>query len=128
MALACAVALAVPGAWAAADPGGSPGDHVSQQDVDDAQAAVGATAADVSSVRAKLAAAEQRLEDAQVAAAKAGEAFNGARFEARQAADAARLAQQQADAADADLERQRAAYAGAAVAAYQMSPQLGAVG
>src|SRR4051794_41936619 len=105
MALACAVALAVPGAWAAADPGGSPGDHVSQQDVDDAQAAVDAKSADVSSVRARLTAAEQRLEDAQIAAAKAGEAFNGARYEAHQAADAARLGQQQAGEAGAPPPR-----------------------
>jgi len=127
IALACAGGLAVPGAWAV-DPGGSGGDRVSQQDVDNAQAAVDAKSADVSSVRARLTAAEQRLEDAQIAAAKAGEAFNGARYEAHQAADAARLAQQQAVEAGADLERQRAAYAGAAVAAFQMSPQLGAVG
>ena len=87
-----------------------------------------ATAADVASVRGQLAAAQQRLEAAQVAAAKAAEAFNGARYEAHQAAEASRLAQERAEAADADLERQRSAYADAAIAAYQMSPQLGALG
>jgi cell wall-associated NlpC family hydrolase len=125
VALSCAAAFAVPAAWAA-DP--DPGDGVSQQDVDDAQAAVDAKAADVASVRARLVQAQQRLEAAQVAAAKAAEAFNGARYEAHQAAEASRLAQARAEAAAADLERQRSAYAGAVTSAYQMSPQLGALG
>jgi cell wall-associated NlpC family hydrolase len=123
-ALACAVGQAVPSAWAIDPVGG----HVTQRDVDDAQAAVDAKTADVESLRGRLAAAEQRLEETQVAAAKAGEAFNGARYEAEQAAQASQLAQQEALAADADLERQRTAYADATVAAYQMSPQLGAIG
>jgi peptidoglycan DL-endopeptidase CwlO len=127
MALACAAGLAVPSAWAA-DPGGPSDGGVSQQDVDDAQAAVDAKATDVTSVRARLAAAQSRLEDAEVAAAKAGEAFNGARYDAQQASAASRLAQQQAATAAADYERQRESYADAAIAAYQMSPQLGAIG
>ena len=85
-------------------------------------------AADVASVQGKLAAAQQRLETTQIAAAKAAEAFNGARYEAQQATQASRLADEQAVAAAADLERQRAAYADAAVAAYQFSPQLTALG
>jgi cell wall-associated NlpC family hydrolase len=123
-ALACASMMAVPDA-SALDPD-PPG--VSQQEVADARAAVAVKADDVSAVRARLAAAQQRLEDAQVAAAKAAEAFNGARYESRQAARTARQAQRRADAASIDLERQRAAYADAVTSAYQMSPQLGALG
>src|SRR5689334_7525069 len=123
MALAGALGLSVPAA-VAADPDG----HVSQQDVEDAQSAVEAKATDVASVRARLAAAQQELDAAQVAAARAGEAFNGARYASQQAAQASRVAQQQAAAAAADLERQRSAYADAAIGAYQMSPQLGALG
>jgi cell wall-associated NlpC family hydrolase len=126
LALACASVLAVPAA-SAVDPDGA-GDHVSRQDVADARAAVAAKADDVDSVRARLAQAEQRLEAAQVTAAKAAEAFNGARYESQQAAEALRHAQQEAEAAAADLARQRAAYAEAVTSAYQMSPQLGALG
>jgi cell wall-associated NlpC family hydrolase len=129
--LSCAGALAVPSVQSAQaeppDPGGPDG-TVSQQDVDDARAAVDATAGDVDAVRAQLAVAEQRLEAAQVDAAKAAEAFNGARYEAEQTAEAARLAQAQSEAAAADLERQRAAYASAVTSAYQMSPQLTGLG
>ncbi|HCB04340.1 MAG TPA: hypothetical protein DEQ43_08865, partial [Nocardioides bacterium] len=116
----------VASAWGA-DPDGSGGD-VSQGDVDRAEAAVEAKATDVASVRARLAAAQQRLEATQVTAARAGEAFNGARYESQQAAEASRLAQAEAAAADADLERQRTAYGEAVTAAYIMSPQLGALG
>ena len=129
VALSCATALAVPATWAAGpeDPEG-PNGPVSQAQVDDARAAVDATAADVDSVRAQLAVAQQRLETAQIAAAKAAEAFNAARYEAQQTAQAATVAQERAEAAAADLERQRVAYAGAVTAAYQMSPQLTALG
>jgi cell wall-associated NlpC family hydrolase len=126
LALACAVGSAgsaVPVAWGA-DPDGD----VSQHEVDRAEAAVEAKATDVASVRARLAAAQQRLEGAQVAAARAGEAFNGARYESQQAAQASRLAQAEAAEATADLERQRAAYGEAVTSAYVMSPQLGALG
>ncbi len=124
VALSCAATLVVPAAWALDPDGGT----VSQEDVDDAQSAVDAAAADVASVRGKLAAAQQRLESTQIAAAKAAEAYNGARYVAQQARQASRLAQEAALAAAADLERQRAAYADAAVAAYQYSPQLTALG
>jgi peptidoglycan DL-endopeptidase CwlO len=123
VALLCAGVLAVPAARAA-DPDG----HVTQKDVDRAQAATDRKAADVASVRATLAQAQQRLEAAQVAAARAGERFNGARYAAQQAEAAADTAQAQATEAAAELERQRAAYADAVSSAYQMSPQLSALG
>src|SRR4051794_39488489 len=113
-----AVAVASP------DPDGA----VSQQDVDEARARVAVATDDVGSVQAQLALAEQRLEAAEVAAARAAEAFNGARYQAQQAAVAAQEAQQRAEGAAADVARQRAAYASAATAAYQMSPQLTALG
>jgi len=105
LALSCAASLAVPAAWAT-DPDGpaGPDGTVSQHDVEAAEAAVDAAASDVASVRGRLAAAQQRLETTQIAAAKAAEAFNGARYEAQQAAQASRLAQQEAVAAAADLK------------------------
>jgi len=124
-ALSCLAGFAVPATWAA-DP--DPDGTISQEQVDDARAAVDETAADVESVRAQLGVAQQRLETAQIAAAKAAEAFNGARYEAHETAEAAALAQQHAETAAADLERQRVAYAGAVTAAYEMSPQLTALG
>ena len=69
--LCCVAALTMPNAAAAPeDPDGTDG-TVSQQDVDNAQARADAAATDVGSVQAQLARAQQRLEAAQVDAAKA---------------------------------------------------------
>ena len=108
---------------AAADPGDPP----SQQEVQAAREAVEAKATDVESVRAALVLAQSRLEETQVAAAQAAEAFNGARYEAQLAAKAARSAERRTKVAAADLERQRAAYAAVMTAAYQQSPTLTAL-
>jgi cell wall-associated NlpC family hydrolase len=104
-----------------------PGDTPSRQDVDQARDAVEAKATDVESVRAALVVARSRLQDTQIAAAQAAEAFNGARYEARLAAKGARAAQRRTEVAAADLERQRSAYAAVMVSAYQQSPMLTAL-
>jgi cell wall-associated NlpC family hydrolase len=111
----------------AASASSDPDDSPSQQDVDRARDAVEAKATDVESVRAALAVAQSRLRDTQVAAAQAAEAFNGARYEAHLAAQSARQAQRRTEAAAADLERHRAAYAAVVVSAYQQSPTLTAL-
>ena len=77
------------------DPGADAGvDGVpTEQDVADAEAAVQTKASDVESVQALLAVAEHRLEQTEIAAIQAAEAFNAARYHAQQAAKVARAAQ-----------------------------------
>ena len=99
----------------------------SKRQVHDARAAVRAQAADVAEVRARLAAADQRLQESSIAAARASEEYNGARWRAQQARAAAEKARRAAGAARADVDRQRAAYAAAAVASYELAPGLTAL-
>lgn len=90
--------------------GGRPGRRVgpgpNERDVA-AAAAVETKAADVDTVQTRLALAERQLEQTEIAAAQAVEAFNAARYRAQQAGQAARAAQQAADAAASDLSSQR---------------------
>src|SRR6478672_1196984 len=104
-------------------------DHTmpSRHDVHEARVAVRDKAADVESVRARLVLANQRLEASAEAAAKAAEAYNGARYELEQARAAARDAQQRSRIAAADVARQRAAYGDAVVSSYEMAPGLTAL-
>lgn len=99
----------------------------SRHDVRQAREAVQAGAADVATVRARLAVANQRLEDSSIRAARAAEAFNGARWEAHQARAAARDAERRSAIASADVARQRAAYGDALVSSYEMAPGLTAL-
>ncbi|GAA1798404.1 hypothetical protein GCM10009795_049860 [Nocardioides hankookensis] len=99
----------------------------SKDDVHDARTAVRAQLDDVAAVRARLVVANQRLQQSAVAAAQAAEAFNGARWRADQARDAATEAQAGVTAAEADVERQRQAYSDAVVSSYEMSPELTAL-
>lgn len=99
----------------------------SRAEVRDARTAVRAQADDVDGVRARLAVANQRLEASSIAAAQAAEAFNGARWRADQARDAATEAQAGAAAAQADVERQRAAYTDSIVTSYELAPGLTAL-
>jgi len=99
----------------------------SKADVRDARTAVRAQVDDVAGVRARLAVANQRLEESAVAAAQAAEAFNGARWRADQARDAAAEAQAGAETAQADVVRQRAAYTDSVVTSYELAPGLTAL-
>lgn len=103
------------------------GDVPSQREVREARSAARAAADDVAGVQARLAAADRRLEESAVRAAQAAEAFNGARWEAREARRAAIQARQDAAAADLDLERQREAYADTLVDSYELAPGLTAL-
>ncbi|WP_137294270.1 C40 family peptidase [Nocardioides dongxiaopingii] len=98
-----------------------------RQQVQEAQDAAAAGARDVAAVQADLAAANAEVERASVRAAQAAEAFNGARYEAglaRDAADAARTAQV---AADAEVERLRVVYGRAVVSRYTNGSDLAAL-
>ena len=99
----------------------------SKADVRDARTAVRAQVDDVAGVRARLAVANQRLEESAVAAAQAAEAYNGARWRADQARDAAAEAQTGAASAQADVVRQRAAYTDSVVTSYELAPGLTAL-
>lgn len=99
----------------------------SRSDVQDARAAVRAQADDVDAVRARLVVANQRLQESAVAAAQAAEAFNGARYRADQARAAAAEARVATVAAQADVERQRAAYTDSVVTSYELAPGLTAL-
>lgn len=127
LALTSAVVLGSGGPQVLSMASADPGDPPSQQEVDEAREAVAAKATDVESVRAALVLAQARLQETQVAAAQAAEAFNGARYEAQLAAKAARTAERRTQVAAADLERQRAAYAAVMTSAYQQSPTLTAL-
>lgn len=99
----------------------------SRRDVRDARSAVQQAADTVAGVRAQLAVANQRLEQSAVAAAQAAEAWNGARWRAAQAREAAREARSHARIAEADVRRQQQAYGDILVSSYQMSPELTAL-
>ena len=122
VAAALALTLAVGGVAtgvAAADD-----DTPTQQDVRDARAAVREKATDVGSVRARLALANQRLQESAIAAAQAAEAYNGARWRAAQARAAAAEAQRRSADAEADVRRQQEVYGDALVTSYEMAPGL----
>ncbi|QZY29399.1 C40 family peptidase [Nocardioides coralli] len=124
--LGLALSLAVPPAavpLAHADEDTPP----SRQQVREAREAADDAARDVASVQADLAAANSRLEESAVAAARATEAWNGARYRLGQARQAAAAAEDRAGIARSDVDRQQEAYAGALVASYEMAPALTAV-
>jgi len=95
-----------------------------KQEIREARSEEAAGERNVAAVRADLATANAALEESSVAAAQAAEAYNGARYLAdlaRARADTARAVQAEAE---ADLERQRAAYASTVVSSYTASPEL----
>ncbi|WP_344043365.1 C40 family peptidase [Nocardioides panacihumi] len=112
---------------ASADPTPSSTPVPSRQDVRDARRAVAAGADDVPAVQAALRDANERLQRSAIAAERAEEAYNGARYRAQQAARAARRAAQRAGVAGEDLDRQRTAYAATLLADSQQAPQLTAL-
>ena len=99
----------------------------SQAEVDAAQAAASDKARDVAAVQADLVLANQRLQQASIAAAKAGEEYNGAVYRLEQARAEAEAAERRADRAQADVVRQQRAYGDVLATSYAMAPQLTAM-
>jgi cell wall-associated NlpC family hydrolase len=96
----------------------------SQAQVDAAKAAATDKARDVAGVQADLVLANQRLQAASIAAAKAGEAYNGAVYRLEQARREATAARARAATANADVARQQQAYGDALATSYAVAPQL----
>ena len=127
--LALTLVLAVPtaaggiGAAWADDPDTPP----SRTEVRDARDAVRTQARSVTTVQSELLAANQRLQETAVEAARASEAWNGARYRLEQARREAAAAGDRAGIAHDDVTTQRQAYTDAVVDSYQMAPELSAV-
>jgi cell wall-associated NlpC family hydrolase len=124
--MVAAAVLAIPpvAGPAAADPGG---DVPSRQEVRDARDAAELAERDVAAVQAELAAANEQLRASATAAAQAAEAWNGARYRAQQARQAAAAAADRVAIAGDDVDSQQAAYADALVSSYEMAPSLTAM-
>jgi peptidoglycan DL-endopeptidase CwlO len=121
------LALVLGGASAQVARADDDADVPTRQQVRDAREAVDEQALDVEGIQAALGAANDRLEQATIAAAQAAEAFNGARWEARQARIDARRADAVAVEAAAEAERQRKAYQDSLVTSYTHGSSLGAL-
>ena len=102
-------------------------DVPTREQVREAREKVDDQALDVDGIQAALDAANDRLEQASIAAAQAAEAFNGARWEVQQARIVARRAAAVADDAAEDAERQRKAYRDSLVTSYTHGSSLGAL-
>jgi len=90
---------------------GAPAVHADEtptaQDVHDAQVAVTAKADDVARIRARIAAATERVDDLAASAAQAAEAYNGAQYALEEAEATARSADAASRTAVGDVEKQR---------------------
>ena len=128
-ALGVAAALALTLAVGGVATGAVADDHTvpTRQDVREARTAALDKADDVAGVQARLALANQRLEESGIAAAQAAEAYNGARWRAEEARAAATEAQRRSAAAAGDVQRQQEVYGDALVASYEMAPGLTAL-
>ena len=124
-AIAALVALAIGGATlpAFADPDGTP----TQEQVDAARQAVQAKAHSVEGIQAALAAANDRVEAAQMDASIAGEAYNGAMWHLQTAQDAANKAETASAKADKTLTGHKVAYTELVANTYEEQPQLHAL-
>ena len=114
LALGLALALVIPpapGLAAPADEGRTP----TRQEVRDARTAARDKARDVSTVQAELASANALLQRSAIEAARATEAWNGARYRLDQARRSAAAAQDRAGIARTDVTRQQDVYAAALV-------------
>ncbi|WGL52863.1 C40 family peptidase [Nocardioides sp. BP30] len=96
----------------------------SKQDVAQAQQAVTSKQSEVGRIRAQLASANTRLQQASDTAEIAAEAYNGAQWKADQARTAADQAREAAKQAQAAQQAQRKAYAQSVVGDYQAAPEL----
>lgn len=120
-----ATALALTLICGAASVAVADGDTIpSQAQVDAAKQAATDKAGDVAGIQAQLVLANQRLQQASIDAAKAGEAYNGAVYRLEQARAEAAAAQTRARAANADVTRQQRAYGDALATSYAVAPQL----
>jgi peptidoglycan DL-endopeptidase CwlO len=127
LATGCVTALCLatlPGASADGDDEEFP----SREQVRQAQERAETTADRVAEIKAQLAAADQRLEELTVAAGKAAEAYNGARYKLQQARTAARRAQRHADAAAARVRRVEDRLSSAIVKTYENGGTLTGLG
>lgn len=124
-AIAVLAVLALGGAAlpAVADPDGAP----SQEQVDSARQAAEAKAHSVEGIQATLAAANDRVEAAQVDAAAAGEAYNGAVWRLQTAQAAATKAEAAATKARRTLSGHKVAYTDLLANTYEEQPQLHAL-
>lgn len=102
----------------------SPDDAPSRADVEQAREAARSKAGEVAAVRAALAVANQRLDDATVEAARAAETYNGTLWRSRQARRQAKQARLAARSAARDVQRQRAAYGETLVRSYESASQV----
>jgi peptidoglycan DL-endopeptidase CwlO len=127
VALTLAVALAVSPGWVAAADEGSEDAHPSRSDVRAAREAAGGKAAEVASVQARLAAAQDRLRDTAVRVAQAEEAFNRARWNYREARRDQRAAERIHATTETQLGTMRDEYVDVVVSSYEMSPSLTAM-
>jgi cell wall-associated NlpC family hydrolase len=125
--LSAAAAILLTGAAlpAVADPGD--GDTPSQRQVDQAHDAVVGKKRSVAAVRTDLLLANQRLQDAGVRAAQAGEAYNAARWKLAQAQATVQRADARAERAGASLVRQEERYGELIAATYENGPELTAL-
>ncbi len=125
--LSAAAAILLTGAAlpAVADPGD--GEAPTQSQVDQARDAVDGKKRGVSAVRTDLLLANQRLQDAAVRAAQAGEAYNAARWRLSEALAAARQADARAARAGRALATQEQRYGELIAATYETGPELTAL-
>jgi peptidoglycan DL-endopeptidase CwlO len=124
LALGCLSAMA---SVAVADPDPDPDPGPSQAQVDAAKKATVTTARDVARVQADLVLADQRVQAAQVHAAKVAEAYNGAIWKLHQARQAVHAAERREADSAASLARQKQAYGAAIASSYEMAPELTAM-
>ncbi|MDX6296846.1 MAG: hypothetical protein QOI51_703, partial [Nocardioidaceae bacterium] len=100
----------------------------SKQAVQDAQQKVTDTQSSVSSIEAQLAAADNQLASLGVAAGKASDAYDGARYRYQLAQQAATAAKRRADHAVAAAARSRSSFAGYVVSHETAGTQLTTLG
>lgn len=93
-------------------------------EVESAQEAVARRAGDVAVIRAELAVAQNRLQDAAAQAEAAAEAYNGARWRLQLANERATKAAEAATAASQNVEDQRAEIGALAVQSFQNGAEL----
>ena len=106
------------------------GDRVlpSKDEVAAAKARAEQKARDVGAIKASLLLANQRLEQAAVAAEQASEAYNGAMWRLQLAKDEVREAQAESAAARRTVEEQRGAIGALVASSYQQGTELTALG
>jgi hypothetical protein len=119
-----------PAAVADPDGGSSSGGRAfpSQDEVDAAKERAAQKARDVGAIKAQLLLANQRLEQAALAAEQAAEAYNGAMWRLDQAKEEVRQAQAEAEKARATVADQREKIAAMVTRSYQHGTQLTALG